>query len=514
VLLIMADALRRDALGCYGNPIVRTPNIDRLAREGVRFDHACTSNPFCAPARASVLSGRWPHAHGLWDNGVRWPHDTPTLASVLAAVGYRTAVIGKGHLDVHYNAPDSPDYVFDWHDPARAREMTGRHYYGFEEQWRTCAHNKAAGHYGAWLYAEHPEAVPLLDRDTALEPPIGDCWKPALPVELHHSTYVGDRAVEYIRRYDRSRYTPGQAPFFMWASFPDPHAPYCPPLPYAEMYDPASMPPPLRRPGETRDKPPHFRGESYGGEPGWRPYGAGQSANEGRSEEHDRLLKAYYYGMITLIDVNVGRILAALEETGQIDNTLIVFMSDHGDLLGDHWAAGYAVWHSGASVRVPLIMRLPALCPPGREIDDLVSVCDLAPTICEATRVPYTSWPPEPGRHPGGMPEPGALPDVQGRSLVPLLSESGVGRSRVLIEYESRFIPGLHLKTLRSHDHRITVYRGRPYGELYDLREDPDEFVNRWDDAAMRGVRADLTALLLDEVMGTESRLPPRIAPN
>jgi arylsulfatase A-like enzyme len=514
VVLIMADALRQDALGCYGNPIVRTPNIDRLAQGGVRFDRAYVTTPFCSPARASVLTGRWPHAHGLWDNGVRWPHDTTTLATVLDAVGYRTGIVGKGHLDVHYNVPDSPDHVFGWEDPARAATMTGRHYYGFREQARTCAHSKPAGHYGAWLRREHPEAVRLLDRDAALEPPVGECWKSALPVELHSSTYVGDRAVEFIDRYDRSRYTPGQAPFFLFASFPDPHGPYCPPRPYADLYDPAAMPPPLRRRGETRDKPPHFRGESDGPYPSWRPYGAGQRANEERADGRDQILKAYYYAMTTLIDVNVGRIVAALERTGQLDNTVLVFISDHGHMLGDHWTDGYAVWHYDGSVRVPLIVQYPAFLEGGRVASDFVSQADFAPTICELTGVPYTTWPPRPDRHPGGLPEPGALPDVQGRSLLPLLLGTGRGRSQVMIEYESRFIPGLQLKTLRTAEHRLTVYAGRPYGELYDLRDDPDQFINRWDDPAVAAVRADLTARLLDEVIRTESRLPPRIAPN
>jgi len=514
ILLIMADAIRRDALGCYGNPLVSTPNLDRLAREGVRFDYCCVTSPFCSPARASVLSGRWPHAHGLWDNGVRWPRETTTLATVLDQLGYRTGIVGKGHLDVHYNVPSSPDHVFGWDDPRRAEAMTGEHYYGFREQWRTCAHSKPAGHYGAWLYQEHPEAVRLLDREAALDTPVGECWVSALPAELHSSTYVGDRCVEFLRRYDRRRYTPGQAPFFLFASFPDPHGPYCPPRPYAEMYDPADVPPPLRRRGETADKPPHFRGEEPGQYPGWRPYGGAQRANEARSEQHDRVLKARYYAMVHLIDVNVGRILAALEATGQLDDTVVAFMGDHGHMLGDHWADGYAVWHYDASIRVPLLVRYPGLAAPGGVVPDVVSQADFAPTICELAGVPYTTWPPAPGRHPGGVPEPGALPDVQGRSLVGVMRGSAPGRPHALVEYESRFIPGLHLKTLRSRNWRITAYAGRPYGELYDLRADPDELVNRWDDPAYRGPRAELTALLLDELVRTESRLPPRAAPN
>ena len=504
----MADQLRWDAVGAYGNPVVSTPNLDRLAREGVRFGRAYVTNPFCMPSRASILTGRWPHAHGLWDNGVRLPPDTPTLATALGALGYRTAIVGKGHLDVH-GAADSPDRMAGWDDPALAARWEGRPYYGFQEQRRTNGHNQPAGQYGDFLYREHPHAVPLMKMENALEPPVGHCWKSALPVELHSSTYVGDNAVEFIRRQASA-----ETPFFLWASFPDPHEPFCPPRPYCDMYDPAAMPPPLRRPGETLDKPPHFRGEVDGAHPGWRPYGRFSQAREDRSEAEDRYAKALYYGMVSLIDHNVGRILAALEETGQLDDTIVVYVSDHGELLGDHWLYAKGPWHYDACTRVPLMVRYPAAAPAGRVVDDFVSLADLVPTLCELTGAPYTSWPPGPGDDPGGVPPPGALPDVQGISLVPALRGEGPGRSQVMTEFAWRFVADLHQKTLRTRDWRITAYAGRPYGELYDLREDPDELVNRWDDPALRGVRGELTAALLDEVMRTESRWPPRVAPN
>src|SRR5262245_45635821 len=116
VVLLMADQLRWDALGAYGNPVIRTPHLDRLAREGVRCERAYVANPFCMPARASVLTGRWPHAHGLWDNGVRQAPGTVTLATVLARHGYRTGLVGKGHLDV-LNEPGSLEYNRGWDDP-------------------------------------------------------------------------------------------------------------------------------------------------------------------------------------------------------------------------------------------------------------------------------------------------------------------------------------------------------------------------------------------------------------
>jgi len=274
------------------------------------------------------------------------------------------------------------------------------------------------------------------------------------------------------------------------------------------------MPLPVRRQGELADKPPHFRDEHDAFDAGWRPYQPNPHANEARSDATDQVRKAYYYGMTTLVDHNVGRILAALEETGQLDRTVVVYVSDHGDLLGDHWLSEKGPWHYDGCTRIPFLLRYPPALPAGRVVPDLTSQCDLAPTLCDLTGTPYTSWPLHPGQHPGGAYEPGTLPDVQGTSLLPVVRGQAPGRSHVLIEFEWRMIPGLQQKTLRTADWRLTVYAGRPCGELYDLRADPDEFVNRWADPALRSVRADLTNLLLQELLRTESRLPPREVPN
>ena len=521
VLLLMADQLRWDAVGAYrrssrgpGDTIVQTPHLDRLAEEGVRFERAYATNPFCMPARASVLTGRWPHAHGVWDNRVNLPPETPTLATILAAHGYRTGIVGKGHLDTHLG----------WDDPQRAETWHGP-YYGFAEAQEIVGHNSAAGHYGAWLRREHPEAVPLLRRDHALEPPIGGAWKSALPVELHSSTWVADRSIEFIHRAAARGSGGGEAgstkPFFLWASFPDPHPPFCPPRPYCDLYDPADMPEPVRRRGELADKPAFFRNEADAWESGWRPYGPIPGADENRNPDHDRVRKAYYYGMTALVDHSIGRILAALDETGQRANTIVVYVSDHGEMLGDHWLDNKGPWHYDGSARVPLLLRYPAACPAGRVVSDLVSQADIAPTICDLAggpsgerAIPYTSWPPRPPAHPGGECDGRTLPNVQGISLVPAMRGEGPARAGVLIEHELKFVPGLSFKTLRTADYRITCYAGRPYGELYDLRADPDEFVNRWDDQENRHIRADLTAALLDEVLRTESRWLTRSGPS
>jgi arylsulfatase A-like enzyme len=334
-------------------------------------------------------------------------------------------------------------------------------------------------------------------------------WKSALPAELHASTWIGDQAVDFVRT------SAGEAPFFLWASFPDPHPPLCPPKAYADRYSADEMPLPRRRPGELADKPAHFRGEADAQEPGWRPFGRGHVAHEPRDDRADAQARAAYYAMIEQVDHNVGRVLAALEATGQLERTIVMVIADHGELLGDHWLDGKGPWHYDGCTRVPFLIRYPAAFPAGSVVEGFASQCDVAPTVCELAGVPYTTWPPADESYAGGrLAEPGVLPDVQGVSLVAAGRGAGPARDRVLIETEWRWVPGLHLKTLRTPEWRLTVYAGRPTGELYDLREDPEEYTNRWADPASKGVRQELTAALLQEVMQTESRLPARVVEN
>lgn len=487
VLMIMTDQQRSDGFGAAGNSMIRTPNMDRLAAEGVRCTSFFVSNPFCTPSRASFLTGRYPHAHRAWDNGVTVPEDTVTLPGRFAEHGYHTALIGKGHLGTHQSEgnPDSftaleQPWFADWHGP----------YYGFQEAWLTSGHNQPAGHYGLWLREHHPGSLALFGPEAALKPGTGApmSWKSALPAEHHASTWIGDQTVSFLER-NRGR------PFFLQVSFPDPHMPFCPPAPYHDMYRLEDVPMPRRRPGELDDKPPHFdafrhgRVEGFGGRPG--------PDLSRMTDDQIREIVAHTYGMISLIDDNLGRIVASLETLGLLDDTLIVFSTDHGELLGDHWLVGKGPFHYDALIKIPLLWRLPGGRPAGRTVEGLMSNVDVAPTILD-----YAGLPP--------------LPDTQGRSMLPLLQgeDEGLGRDRVLVEFEWRFIPGLRLKTIRTHRHKLTVYAGRPYGELYDLEDDPDEFVNRWHDPAYADIRSVLTAQLLDMLIDGEGRLPPRLVPN
>jgi arylsulfatase len=496
VLLITTDQHRADCVGAYGNPVIRTPNLDALAADGVRFDRAYVPNPVCTPSRSSILTGRFPRAHGAWNVGVTLPETEIGLSHVLAAEGYRTAILGKAHFGPFGGPPEPGNYDnrklwaenpdLDWNGP----------YYGFETARLALAHGVAAGHYAQHLRRAAPKVLDRFGPENALAPPTGahESWKSAVPVEHHAATWVADITIDYLEQS-------GDEPFFVWASFPEPHHPFSPPAPYCDMYDPAEVPLPPRRTGELDDKPPHFDAYyrrqldriDYRGDWMLGLSGLADADLSAMPEAHLREIVAHYYGMVTLVDDQVGRILAALERLGQRENTIVVFTADHGELLGEHGLLLKGPFHYEGLVRVPLIWSWPAGLGGGRATGGLANLVDLAPTLLDMV---------------GVAPPPG----VQGRSLLPVLrGETERVQDATLVENCEK--PGvLNVKTLVTEEWKLTYYGGKPFGELYDLRGDPDEHVNLWDRPEHAATRGELTRRLLDLLIDTEDPLPPRRA--
>jgi arylsulfatase A-like enzyme len=496
VLLIMTDQQRADGVSAAGNPGIQTPNMDRIAKEGVLFSNAFCPNPFCMPSRASAMTGRYAHGHRCWDNGVPLPENTVTLATRLAEEGYHTRLIGKGHLDV-FRRRGSPESWEDWlEETPRWADWSGP-YYGFNEVRFAVGHNRPLGHYGMFLRERFPDAVKRFGPDSALAPPSGapKSWKSGVPVEAHSSTWVGDQSVEFLDRI-------GDRPFFAWVSFPDPHPPFCPPAPYCDRYDPKDVPLPFQSEGELEDKPPHFK-EFYEGRlvSGWglNAFGEEDRASPDlreMTEDQYREIIAHYYGMISLIDDNVGKILRALDEKGLAEDTLVVFTSDHGDLLGDHFLIRKGAFHYDSLIRVPLLWRFPGRIAAGSKVEGQASLIDIVPTICDLLGVD-------------------PLPDVHGMSLAPeLKGERSEGRENVLVEFDWRFRRGMPLKTLRTRDWKLTYYAGQSFGELYDLENDPHEVVNLYGKPEYAEVQRSMMKRLMDELILTEGYLPEQIAPH
>lgn len=245
VLLLLTDQQRKDSLGAYGNRLIRTPNLDRLAAEGVRFERAYCQNPFCSPARASILTGLYPRTHGLWHNGIRFDEvGAPTLGDILQGQGFRTGSVGKIHLSPTFGPhppagfEESRDYwakhpeMRDWHGP----------YCGFQEVKLSIGHihySVHGGHYGAYLEEKFPTGRELFRREKALQN-LGyyETWRNAMPEEHHYNTWIADRTIEMIDRFAGER-------FFIHCSFPDPHHPLSACEPYASLYAPEDMPQPL-----------------------------------------------------------------------------------------------------------------------------------------------------------------------------------------------------------------------------------------------------------------------------
>lgn len=459
ILLIMTDQHRMDAIGAYGNKVIRTPNLDSLAAGGVRFTNCWTQHPVCMPSRASIFTGRYPSSHGVRTNGIRLPKHEVTLAQALLDSGYQTFGAGKFHFIPH----------FPYGTPLPLMETHPEPYYGFREF--HLGEDGRSGEQWVWMEKNHPQYHRKPDNQ--------------IPVELHNSSWVASHTVDFIRRAAKQ-----EAPFFAFASFVDPHHAYNPPSPYREMYDPKDMPAPVLRPEEREDKPPHYNA-MYDMYKGW-----------GDPIRH----RTQYYGEVTFIDDSVGRILKTLEELKVRDNTLIVFLSDHGDLLGDHHLFTKGPFHYRHCASVPLIVNMPGKAAASKVVDGIVQEIDVMPTILDLAGV--------------------KIPDgVQGRSQKAVVSgsETDTGYQSALIEYGTSGVTApeagakdrasVDLWTLRTNKWRLSYYPSFKTGELYDLEADPDEFRNVWSLTKSDRIQQTLKAELLDRILLAHDPLPRREKP-
>jgi arylsulfatase A-like enzyme len=524
VLLIHTDEQRADTMGCYGNDIVETPNIDRLARDGVTFEEGHCTHPLCCPSRGSLLTGRYPSTHGLWRNGLGLPETETTIAELLREAGYRTGIVGKAHFQPWHADPeefeeststltmDDEEAVWEFW-----REFDGP-YYGFDHVEMAYQHGHreiTGGHYGLWIREEHPGLVESFPQDAALEPtdPAYNTWKSAVPVEVHSSTWVADRTIDFL-----TEHADGDAPFFGWIGFPDPHFPYNPPEPYCYKYDPGDVELPVDPNGEVWEGTDVPQYVTYHLE---EKYGV-----DGREmpEAVQREIIAHYYAMIDLVDDQVGRILTALEDEGIADETVVVFTSDHGDWLGDHGLFQKGIPHTRGLTRIPWVMRWPGVTENGLRVDAPSSQVDLMPTLLDAAGidVPY---------------------GVQGESLRPVLvGDRDRVREFALVEHrheayseDSHLVRNvddenvdelsamdsiinwtdedIFVETVYAADHRLSYVTGIPedYGELHDLDDDLDEMVNLYHRDPER--RRDLLPYLVEALIHSKDPLPERRYP-
>jgi len=468
-----------------GNPLAVTPNLDRLAARGTLYTNHYTSNPICMPSRASFVTGRHLAAHRVLDNGIFLPETELTMPEVFRQNGYRTASFGKLHFQCTADPFDpandtSKENVKRW-ERGELDDWTGP-YYGFEEVGMSIGHGeKGSGHYGLWRSEHFPDLkVGPENAQGSVNFPEFRSYKSNLPVEAHSSTWVADRAIEYLDRV-------GEQDFYLNVAFPDPHVPFTPPAPYHSMFDDVDFPPPWAEEGENGKKPTPYREAMRIGAQGsavtspfYRP---------GFTGEARRQAVAHTYGMVTLIDDGVGRVLAKLQEKGLAENTLVVFTSDHGDFLGDHHFFCKAVVPCRSLLHVPLIIADPDEEP--GTVEGVCSNVDVMPTLLNrcGAEIPETVQ--------GEI-----LPGPGGRPC----------RDHAFESAWSKFGPQLQHCTIYKQDWRISVFPHLREGELYDLREDPFEQRNLYDDPAYRSVRRDLNEELLYAAGAAEPDRPPNVA--
>ncbi len=418
ILFLMTDQHRADCLGCDGNGAIRTPNFDRIAREGVRFEHAYSTTPTCTPARSAILTGLSPWHHGMLAYGrvaERYPFELPRA---MADAGYYTFAIGKLHYHPQRNYHGFHDALID--ESGRVESP------GFVSDYRK------------WFKENAPDLNPDA-TDIGWNSYLSGHY--ALPEELHPTRWTGDRAVEFVRTYER------QEPFFLKVSFARPHSPYDAPKRFWDMYRGEDMP-----------------GPSVGDWAGkYAPVDDAKDLNLWHGDlgiEQARRSRHGYYGNVTFIDEQVGRILKALEDRGMLENTLILFTSDHGDMLGDHhlWRKSYA--YEG-SARVSMLVRWPQNLAPnarrGSVLPQPVELRDLLPTFLDAAGA--------------------AIPDgLDGDSMLRLVRGDTSGwREWIDLEHGTCYAKENTWNGLTDGRWKYVYHAFDGHEQLFDLKTDPGE---------------------------------------
>ena len=479
ILWLCSDQQRWDTIGALGNRHIATPVLDQLCARGTAFTRAYTQSPICTPSRASMLTGRYPAAHNVYRNGnaVFPPHER-LVTRILADHGYDCGLIGKLHLSAakyHEKRTDDGYRVFHWNHhptPDAARGDSYEH----------------------WLRHEKKVDPQALYRDK------GAFVGAGVPAEYHQTTWCAEMAIRFAT--DRR-----DGPWCLSVNFFDPHAPFDAPPEALAKVRAETLPLPLWRPSDAdrwRDFSQVDQQQVVPLDPTVRrppsPPPTGERDHDKVAshvpEDYDALaVKANYYAMIQHIDDQVGRILAALEASGQAENTIILYHSDHGELLGDHGLVLKGCRFFEGLVHVPMIWSCPGRFAAGQQATGLTELVDIAPTLLDAA----------------GIERPWAM---QGASLLPILegrADPALGKARVVSEFRDSIggHAGSHGSMVYDGRWKSVLYHGHAKGEIFDHDSDPGEFDNLWDDVAIRAERLQAHC---DAMAGTVCGGPPRSA--
>ncbi|MEM9435288.1 MAG: sulfatase-like hydrolase/transferase [Pseudomonadota bacterium] len=510
-ILFVTDQHRADYLGCYGHPILQTPNIDGIAERGLAFDRFYVASPVCMPNRASLMTCRMPSSHDVTMNGVPLSRKHVTFVELLKAAGYRTALIGKSHLQTFTGAPPttkipparpgffqangelaeavrhdlaSPVYKIEepdfWSGP-QPRVPTP--FYGFDHVELVTGHgDHIGGDYTAWLLEREPEAAKLIGPDNQLahDYTCPQAVRTAVPAELYSTTFIAERAAAFLEDHKDD-----DQPFFLMVSWPDPHHPFNPPGKYWDMYNPDDFPVPEAFTRNDWAPPPHVAGVLTAREAGNANLQGMNAVGCGPREAQEA--QALTCGMITAIDDAVGEVQSALLRSGRGGQTVEIFTTDHGDHLGDHRLLFKGAEQYEQITRVPFLWADPE-GETGVRTDRIGQTHDIGTTILERARIEQ-AW---------GM---------QGQDLF------GPARESAFIQYahqkemdEIGVSP--NILTVRDRRFRLSVLQDMGWGELYDLEGDPGEFRNLWDDPSYQSDKARLLEDLVRAQLAHIDRSP------
>lgn len=464
ILWVCTDQQRFDTIQGLSNPLISTPNLQRFMQDAVTLTNAFVQTPICSPSRGSFLTGRYPHSTGLRANGQYIRSSELLVPRILAANSYTCGLVGKLHL-----APCAAGRL-------ETEERIDDGYKLFE--WSHDISNNWPGHnaWRVWLEG-HGVRLPQF--------PKAHVWGMPIAPKYSQTAWCAEIASQFMRERN------GKGPWMMSVNIFQPHHPFFPTEEYLHRVDPAKVPDPAYKEGELDNKTPFQQIDHLGA------YGGTALSFTNTSAEEHRKIKAAYYAMIEQVDTAMGNMLQVLDETGQADNTIVIFMSDHGEMLGDHGLYLKGPFFYDCLTRVPLIIRWPNRFKAGLKVDALVELLDLAPTLLEAAGIPQ----------PVGM---------QGRSLTRLLKgEATTHRDSVYMEYFNAnfdYPSPPMITSVRNDRWKLNYCDQSKYAEMYDLQADPSEFNNIWNDPHQRDSRDMMMQLLLSRMIGSTDPLPQRVA--
>ncbi len=506
----------------YNDPDIHTPNLDRLAERGVIFDRAYTVNPVSTPSRATMITGLYPSEHGAYALGTKLPEDVSTIGNYLGDAGYSTAIVGKAHFSPLAGNAEFPSletypilqrldfwrqftgpfYGFDYACLARNHgdeSHVGQHYAIWMEE-KLRSEGKDPNTWKSWFI--DPSSIKFMEITNKMQSIFDEygakgkkqngVWN--IPEEYHLNAFIADMSVRKLDEFAKSG-----KPFFLWSSFFDPHPPYLVPEPWASMYDPEKMTLPKVPKGDMDDMPYHYRmtqekksnwGKQFE-EDGQVVHGF--STHKTTPKVHRRN-KALYYGMVSMMDKYIGVILDRLEEHGMLENTMIIYSTDHGHHIATHNLEKKGGFAFEEDLRIPFVVSWKGRYPEGKRTNSLISMVDFAPTFLQLAGYKSTAM-------------------MSGVNLDPLF-KGDVEKAREWVIAENHFQrTKFYQKSYIEDRYKITWYANSDEGELFDLHNDPHEYTNLWDKPEFAELKMKMLLKAAQAEMKRERCHMPRLSP-